>query len=344
MDINISNMNILSIDDNKNNLLLIEVFSQKLGLNVTSVLNPIEALQLTKKNEYDLIVVDYMMPDMNGIDFIKLFRDFNKETPIIMITASIEDINLHKEAILSGATDFIYKPFNSVMFQARISNLLILRKIQNSLKEEVKKAVFTIEEREKETLFLLAKTAEYKDPETSEHVKRVALYSKLIAKKAGLNEEEQNMIFNAAPFHDIGKVSIPDNILLKPAKLTEEEFETMKKHTIAGYDILKNSKSKYLIKGSIIALSHHEKYDGTGYPQGLKGNEIPLEGRIVAISDVFDALTSQRPYKEPWSIEKSLNYIKENAGKHFDPLLGNLFFNSKEEIIYIYNTIKEKGV
>lgn len=343
MEIDISNMNILSIDDNKNNLLLIEVFSQKLSLNVTSSINPIEALKLTRNNEFDLIIVDYMMPEMNGIEFIKYFREFNKETPIVMITASIEDMNLHKEAIISGATDFIYKPFNSIMFQARISNLLILRKIQNGLKEEVKKAIFTIEEREKETLFLLAKTAEYKDPETSEHVKRVGLYSKLIAKKFGLSEDEQNLIFNAAPFHDIGKVAIPDNILLKPAKLTEEEFEIMKKHTIAGYDILKNSKSKYLIKGSIIALSHHEKYDGTGYPKGLKGTEIPLEGRIVAISDVFDALTSHRPYKEPWSIENSLLYIKDNAGKHFDPILSNLFINSKEEIINIFNLIKEKG-
>ncbi len=342
------NLQIVSIDDNENNLLLIEAICEEMNLRVKSFSDPLEALMYVLQNHVDLIVIDYMMPNLDGIEFIKEFRRKNDKVPIVMVTAAGDDETIHKDAFKAGVNDFLSKPVNSVLFKARATNLLIsyqnrllIEDRAKLLEEEVKKATEKLIKREHETLNILGKAAEYKDPETASHVARVAHYSKLIAQEYGLDEKEQELMFYASPFHDLGKVGIEDKILLKPAKLDEAEFERMKEHAQIGYDILKDSQSEFLQAGAIIALTHHEKFNGTGYPQGLKAEDIHIYGRIVAVVDVFDALTSHRPYKEAWSFEKAINLLKEESGKHFDPKIVELFIKNIDKIKEIHDSFQE---
>lgn len=342
-------MRIVSIDDNENNLFLIESICTDMELQVKSFSEPLEALMYVLQNQIDMILIDYMMPNLNGLEFIEEYRKKIKNVPIIMITAAGDDENIHKKAFESGANDFLSKPVNSVIFKARVINLLtnyqnqiLLEDRAKLLEKEVEKATQNLLKREHETLTILGKTAEYKDPETASHVARVAYYSKLLAKGYGLSEKEQNILFYAAPFHDLGKIGIEDKILLKPAKLTPEEFETMKNHAKIGYEILKNSQSEYLQAGAIIALTHHEKVNGSGYPNGLKDDDIHIFGRIVAIADVFDALTSFRPYKQAWNFEDAVKYLQEKSGKEFDTKLVEIFINNLDEVAIIYNSFKDE--
>ncbi|MDD2895268.1 MAG: response regulator [Aliarcobacter sp.] len=346
---NIENMKVISIDDNKTNLLIIESYAKLLSLKIDSFTEPKEALLSVKTCEYDLVIVDYMMPEIDGLEFIKRFRENNIDTPIIMLTAVGDDMQLQIKALEYGANDFLSKPINAPAFKARIINMLKLRKSQLLLKnkalllqEEVDKATFRLKESEQEILQMLGKSAEYKDPETNAHTQRVAHYCKLLTKAYGLDEELQDIIFYASPFHDLGKIGIPDRILLKPAKLDDDEYNIMKKHSQIGYEILKGSKSKYLKAGGVIAYNHHEKYDGSGYPNGLKGENIPIFGRITAIADVFDALTSTRPYKKAWSIDDAFNLLLEEKEKHFDPVLVDLFIKNKEIVIDIHNKFSQE--
>lgn len=345
----LEDMNIISIDDNDNNLFLIEAFCNDMGLNVKSFNEPLDALLHVLNNPVDMILIDYMMPQLNGLEFIKEFRKNNTKTPIIMITAA-NDQDIHSEAFLAGANDFLNKPVNSTLFKARVLNLLNLYKntllIEDKaklLEEEVKIATKELINREHETLNILGKTAEYKDPETASHVSRVAHYSKMLAREYKLDEKEQDIIYFASPFHDLGKVGIEDSILLKPGRLDKEEFEVIKTHAQIGYEILKDSKSEYLQAGAIIAINHHEKYDGSGYPKGLKGEDIHIYGRIVAVVDVFDALTSHRPYKKAWTFEDALNLLIEEKGKHFDPKIVELFIKNIDEVKSIYNSFQEEN-
>lgn len=346
---NFENIRIVSIDDNENNLFLIETICEEIGLKVKSFLEPLDALMYCLQNEVDMILIDYMMPNINGLEFIEEFRKNKKNIPIIMITAAGDDENIHKSAFDLGADDFLSKPVNSVIFRARVLNLLtnyqnrtLLESKAKLLESEVEKATKNLIDREHETLRVLGKTAEYKDPETASHVSRVAHYSKLLAKEYGLSQKEQELVFYASPFHDLGKVGIEDKILLKPGKLDEDEFTIMKTHATIGYEILKDSKSDYLQAGATIALSHHEKFDGTGYPKGLKADEIHIFGRIVAVADVFDALTSHRPYKKAWSFDEALNFLKKESNKHFDPKVVELFIKKMDEVTDIYNSFKEE--
>jgi len=338
----------VSIDDNEQNLMLLEAFADQIELKVVNFIDPIKALHFISTNDVDIIFTDYMMPNLNGLELIKKFREINKSTPIIMITAAGEDSRI--SALEVGATDFLNKPLDLTDFIVRTKNLLALRsaqiQLQNRAKQletEVKKATEDLINREHESLIVLGRTAEYKDPETASHIARVSHYSKLLAKKYGLDEETQEIIFYAAPFHDIGKVGIKDNILLKPGKLTDDEFDIMKTHSNIGYEILKDSQSKYLKMGATIAISHHEKFNGTGYPNKLKGSSIPIEGRIVAVADVFDALVSERPYKKSWSFDDALNLLQEESGKHFDPVIVSLFNENINEIKTIYNEFQESS-
>ena len=346
---NIENMKIISIDDNKTNLLIIESYAKNLSLQIDSFLEPKEALVASSNIEYDLVIVDYMMPEINGLEFIQEFRKNNPEIPIIMLTAVGDDMQLQIKALEYGANDFLSKPINAPAFKARIINMLKLRKSQLLLKdkamllqEEVDKATFRLKESEHETLQMLGKTAEYKDPETNAHTQRVSHYCKILARAYGLDENLQDIIFYASPFHDLGKIGIPDRILLKPGKLDADEYEIMKKHSQIGYEILKGSKSKYLKAGGVIAYNHHEKYDGTGYPNGLRGENIPIFGRITAIADVFDALTSIRPYKKAWSVDEAFNLLIEEKNRHFDPILVDLFIKNKEDVMNIHNKFSQE--
>jgi putative two-component system response regulator len=197
---------------------------------------------------------------------------------------------------------------------------------------EVRKATREIVDRERETVLRLSKAAEYRDPETGAHIVRMAHYSRLIAQGLGLSEEDQQLLLEAAPMHDIGKVGIADNILLKPGRLTEEEFEVMKQHAEFGFELLSGSSSKLLQAGAEIAKGHHEKFDGSGYPLGIKGEDIPIFSRIVAVADVFDALTSERPYKKAWEVADAVDFLKKGAGTHFDPACVQAFLSAWNDV------------
>lgn len=300
----------VSIDDDEQNLMLVEVFAQEIGLEIKSFLDSEKALEFLKNNEVDIVFIDYMMPNLNGIELIEKFRIFNDSTPIIMITGSGNTMQTKIEALKSGSTDFLSKPLDLFEFTLRTKNLLNLRKSQmlvrnkaKLLKGEIKKVTKTIEEREYESLCILGKAAEFRDDITAYHTRRVGYYSKILAKSCGYDEDFQEMISYAAQLHDIGKIGISDTILQKPGKLTKEEYEEMKRHSKIGFDILVNSKSKYLKMGAQIALTHHERYDGNGYPSGLAKDVIPIEGRIVAITDCFDALNSKDHIKKLGSLK-----------------------------------------
>lgn len=341
---------IILIDDNQINLTLLWHLVKKMdGYEAASFQNPIEALAWSKENEVELIIVDYMMPEMNGINFITEFRQSSENTdiPILMVTAN-DQLDVRYQALESGATDFLNKPIDKAEFTIRVSNLLELRNSQKKLadkaswlKNEVFKATQEIRSREQEIIYRLTKAAEYRDPETGSHIKRMAHYSHQIAMQLGMSEDQQTLIIEAAPMHDIGKVGIPDSILLKPGKLDHSEFEIMKEHAQFGYNILNGSSSKLMQVGAEIALSHHEKYDGSGYPNGLKGDDISIYGRIVAVADVFDALTSSRPYKKPWPIEDAISFLTDNEGKHFDSNCVQAFLKDMNAILNIINKYKD---
>jgi response regulator RpfG family c-di-GMP phosphodiesterase len=344
----LSKLHAISVDDDEVNLLIIEKLALKTGLTITSFSNPLNALDFIKNNNIDIVFVDYMMPEMNGIDLIKNIRKYHPNIPIVMITSISDNEQLKLNAIEAGATEFLTKPLNGSEFIARITNLAKLRNYQIMLKDkalllenEVKTATQNLVKREFETLIVLGNAAEHKDPETGNHVSRVAHYSRMLAMLLGEKDEQQEIILNAAPLHDVGKIGIPDSILLKPDKLSKEEWNIMRTHPTIGYEILKNTESPYLKAGAVIAKTHHEKYNGSGYPEGLKGEEIHLFGRIVAIADVFDALTVKRPYKDPWPFDKAIDLVKEESGKQFDPVIVDLFLKNLSRVKKISNIFRD---
>jgi len=339
---------VVSVDDNKLNLMLIESMLSSMNVEIFSFMKPMEAMAFCESETADLMLIDYMMPDINGIDFISQVREKDQEVPIIMITAVDDDDSVMLRALEAGATEFLTKPLKLYEFQVRVKNLLTIRKNQILLKDratllqmEVDAATEEIIQRERETLSVLGRASEFKDTETGAHICRVAKYAKLIGSVLIDEEEELDMLYYSSPLHDVGKIGISDDILLKPGALTPDERKVMDTHTTIGYEILSDTKSKYLQAGAIIAKTHHERWDGTGYPEGLKGVQIPLIGRIVAVCDVFDALLSDRPYKEAWDFETSVKYIKEHSGTIFDPSVVNAFFEKLDDIIEVYETHKD---
>lgn len=338
----------ISIDDVQENLELIEAYVDDIkDLEVKSFSKPAEALEhiLLNSDDIDIIFVDYMMPNMNGVELIQGIRVQNTEIPIVMITAASEP-ELKVQALEAGATEFLNKPVGYAEFIVRVKNLLALRQAQLKLKnkallleDEVKKATEQIVHREKEALMLLGRIADAKDDITGKHIMRVAHYSKLIANELNMGDEYSDIIFHAAPLHDIGKVSIPMSLLKKEGRLTEEEMEFMKTHTITGYNILKDSKSKYIKMGSKIARSHHEKYDGSGYPDGIEGEDIPMCARISSVADVFDALTSKRSYKDGWSIDSSFEFLREKSGTEFDPKVVDALIKNRDKVKEIHESL-----
>ncbi len=330
-------MKAVAVDDEQLNLKIVEAMGNEIGLDVVSFLRPDDLLEYAVKNSaaVDLYFIDFKMPEMNGIELIRHIRRIHDDVPVVMITSVTNDDDLMVDAIESGATEFLKKPLNIVEFKARVNNLLklrwstvLLKDRAKHLEDEVRNAVSDIAIREQETLQILGRVADYKDIETGAHVQRVALYSRFIAKLIGENSEFQDVIFNAAPLHDIGKIGIPDSVLSKPGKLGAAEISVMRRHPFIGYEILKNSATPYLKAGAIISLTHHEHYDGKGYPNGTAGEDIHIYGRIVALCDVFDALSSGRPYKEPWPPELVIKYIMDQRGKHFDPRLTDMFIKN----------------
>ncbi|WP_338847356.1 HD domain-containing phosphohydrolase [Massilia sp. W12] len=343
---------VVVVDDTHINLVLMSrLVSQLEDVRVVAFQHAREALEFCRKERYDLLILDYMMPDLNGLDFIAELHypgDDPNLPPVLMVTAS-QDIEVRHRALESGANDFLIKPIDKVEFLARTRNMLQLRRANLGLQsraswltEEVRKATQELREREQETIMLLCRASEYRDPETGAHIQRMAHYSALIARELGLSEQEQEMVLNAAPMHDIGKVGTPDHILLKPGRLTDEELVIMRQHAQIGYELLKSSRADMLQQAAIIARAHHERFDGQGYPQGLAGEAIPLVGRIVAVADVFDALTSARPYKQAWSLQAARDYLEQNRGSHFCPRCVDAMLGCWDEVQQIRQRFQDE--
>ena len=334
----------LIVDDTEINLILFSALVKKLENCVAhSFSDPRAGLAYVTENPVDLVIVDYMMPDLDGLEFIRRLRlvPGRESVPVLMITAN-DQKQIRYRALDSGANDFLTKPVDKIEFLARANNMLTLSDARKKLDDraawladEVRKATAEVVARERETVVRLCHAAEYRDPETGAHILRMAHFSKLIAAGLGLSVEDQELLLEAAPLHDIGKVGIADKILLKPGRLDVEEFEVMKQHAVFGYELLKGSSSRVLQAGAEIARGHHEKYDGSGYPLGLKGEEIPIFSRIVAVADVFDALTSERPYKKAWTLEASVDLLVSGSGIHFDPQCVQAFLNAWEQVLEI---------
>jgi putative two-component system response regulator len=344
-------MKVVIVDDTHINLVLMSRLMEKLeGVSTVAFQSAREALDWCRQHPYDLLILDYMMPDLNGLEFISaLDADPRERPPVLMVTAS-HDIEIRHRALENGANDFLIKPIDKVEFLARTRNMLALRRATVALESraswlagEVKAATAELRAREQETILLLCRASEYRDPETGAHIQRMAHYSRLIAAELGLSCEEQDRIQSAAPMHDIGKVGTPDTILLKPGRLNLEEMEVMRQHALIGYNILKSSEAKMLQLAAEIAYSHHERFDGTGYPNSLRGEAIPLAGRIVAVADVFDALTNVRPYKQAWTLDAARDFLLENSGSHFDPACVNALLKRWPEVLAIRGQLDDSA-
>ncbi|UJW85025.1 HD domain-containing phosphohydrolase [Devosia sp. SL43] len=334
-------MRVLIVDDSRSSLAMIgTIVGAATNAQIDSCLDPREALEHSESTQYDLVLVDHIMPGMDGVQFTAALRarENYRTVPIIMVTSDI-DRNTRIEAIRAGATDFVNKPFDPTELQARVANLLTLRAAQVELADraswlarEVELATAHLLAREEEIIWRLARAIEYRDGDTGEHVSRVAQISQLIASGIGLSPERCRIIYLAAPLHDIGKIAIADAILGKPGKLTLEEVAIMREHVTIGARILESGTSELIKTAELIAQSHHERWDGAGYPDRLSGTDIPVEARVVAIADVFDALCSERPYKKAWPIEKAYAEILACSGTHFDPACVSAFSTKWAEI------------
>lgn len=344
---------VMVVDDQSTGRAILEQVIRSLDerVAVEGFARPIDAVVWATRHVSDLVLVDYMMPEMDGIEFVKRLRALPgyEHVPIVMVTVH-DDRKVRYAALDAGITDFLTKPVDARECLARCRNLLTLRRQQLALEDRkrllehmVEDATREVREREKDTLLRLARAGEFHDGETGNHLIRMARYSRLIADLIGLEADECETVELAAPLHDIGKIGIPDHILLKPGKLDEAEWQTMRRHPVMGHEILKGSGSKYVRMGALIALGHHEKYDGTGYPNGLVGEHIPLCARIIAVADVFDALTSVRPYKQAWPSERAFEYIDEQRGKHFDPRLAAAFMSAKTQILQIQSEWSDRS-
>ncbi len=309
----------------------------------TAFLDPLEAMACAQQRDFDIVLVDYEMPRMDGISFIRAVRALAKfaDIPIVMIT-SMQTDEVRMKALQAGATDFLPKQPQSVEMNVRLQNLIRLgfavRKLNDraaDLASEVTAATQKLQEREEEIILRLALAVEYRDNDTGEHTLRVAKYSRIIAEQLGLPDRLCRDIYLAAPLHDVGKVAIPDSILLKPGRLTEQEMAVIRSHATIGERILANSTCELIQLGAQIASAHHERWDGAGYPNGLREAAIPIAARVVAVADVFDALTTRRPYKEPMPLAVARNYLIENKGRQFDPNCVEAFLSRWNEVAEI---------
>ncbi|WP_299268887.1 HD domain-containing phosphohydrolase [uncultured Psychrosphaera sp.] len=321
---------VLIVDDEPTNLrVLKQVLQQQYRLVFAK--SGMEALRLAKEKLPDLILLDIMMPDITGLEVCKRLKaeTITKKIPVIFVTA-LNDHTDEAQGLELGAVDYITKPISAAVVKVRVETHLSLVQA-----DELRRTRLQVIQR-------LGHAAEYKDNETGMHVMRMSHYSQIIALAYGFTEQSADDLLHAAPMHDLGKIGIPDSIMQKPGKLTEQEFDVMKTHPEIGAHILGDDDSELISLAKVVALTHHEKWDGSGYPNGLAGNNIPIEGRIVAIADVFDALTSVRPYKGAWPVEKAMDFIEQQSGKHFDPELVVLFKQELEKILTIKRRWKDE--
>jgi putative two-component system response regulator len=340
------NISVLICDDTNENIeTLVSVLEDRYQLFIANTAEA--ALAILQQSKQDVILLDILMPGMSGYELCEIIKSMDKyqDTPVIFISGMVTPEDKQK-GFTCGAVDYITKPFDVNEVKARVKAQVQIVKQSMQSKEKNKFLEKTVKSKESEllvaynklelayieTIEKLSTAAEYKDDVTGLHVKRVGRISAILAKGLGLKTYFVNSIELAAPLHDIGKIGIPEAILLKPGKLDEYEWEKMKAHTTIGKNILEGSSSDIINLAETIAYTHHEKWDGSGYPLGLAGEEIPMESRIVAMADVYDAITSKRSYKEAFGKEKAMSIIKESIGSHFDPRVGNIFLELIDEI------------
>ncbi|MCK4865533.1 MAG: response regulator [Gammaproteobacteria bacterium] len=334
---------ILIVDDQPANVTLIEKMLDIEGyINVIATTDPTQVESIYLAQNSDLVLLDLNMPVMDGYQVLAKIREVDPDyPPIIVLTAQI-DRESRIKALELGARDFLAKPFDRVELMTRIRNMLEVRIMAKAMKNQNKILDAMVKERTKElnhtrleVIRRLGRAAEYRDDVTGFHIIRMSRYSQILALAVGMSEADAEMLLNASPMHDIGKIGIPDKVLLKPGKLDAEEWKIMQTHVDIGVEILSGADSDLMNMAAEVAQNHHEKWDGSGYPRALAGEDIPLSGRVVAIADVFDALTTERPYKDAWSIDKSVEYLKEQRGKHFEPELVELFLGILPDILKI---------
>lgn len=343
-------MSILIVDDNDTNLSLLATLARKASAIEPVCMNdPIDALSWCESHVPDLVLLDYRMPSLSGNEFLSIFRKMpgTADIPIIMVTTE-NDRAVRKQAFSLGVTEFLTKPVDTIEFSLRVRNLLALRMAQNLLTDrakllehEVAQAIANVTAREMELVTRLARAAEFRDPETGAHIMRMARYSALIARNLGTDGQWQDLLLKAAPMHDVGKLATPDHILLKPGRLDPDELAIMRQHAEIGANILAGSDSPLIRLAEEIAGSHHEKYDGSGYPRGLAGEHIPLSARIVAVADVFDALSSERPYKPAWPLAQARLHLLQNKGSHFCPRCIDAFVAAWDEVLDIHSSLPD---
>jgi len=340
---------ILIVDDIPTNIRILEKKLMKENYTIQSAANGIIALAMIEENKPDLILLDVMMPEMSGFEVCQILKRNPKTQciPIIFLTAKTEPEDIVK-GLNAGAVDYVSKPFNHTELLSRIKTHTELKRLQDHLEQAVadrtKKlndALNELRDAHYETIKRLARAADYRDNETGVHIIRMGHYSRILGKAMGMSDEESKQLQRASVVHDIGKIGIPDQVLLKPGKLDKEEFEIMKTHSAIGAALLSDIDSDLCQLAETIALTHHEKWNGKGYPNGISGKDIPVEGRIAAVADVFDALTSERPYKKAWLVEDAINLLIKEKGQHFDPEIVDLFLENKQEILEIKNKYSE---
>lgn len=332
---------VLVVDDTPANIDIL-VDTLKESYQVRAATNGELALALTQKLNPDIILLDIMMPGIDGFEVCRRLKAqlTTRHIPIIFVTAMIA-LEDEVRGLQLGAVDYITKPINPAIVKARVQTHLALALQNRALEEKVQQRTKELEETRLQVVQRLGRAAEYKDNETGLHVIRMSYFTYELALAAGMSEPDARTLMHAAPMHDIGKIGIPDHILKKPGRLTDEEMAIMRTHATIGGEIIGETESELMRVAKEIALTHHEKWDGSGYPSGLAGEDIPESGRITAIADVFDALTSERPYKKPWSVEQAVNFLQENAGSHFDPRLVSLFVDKLDRMLEIKETYAE---
>jgi putative two-component system response regulator len=358
----VDTMTILAVDDVDMNLQMIKLMLDTLGeLNFLVAKDGRQALDILEStSEIDIILLDLEMPVMNGYELLSIIKqhDDYRDIPVIVITSDKAEVN---KTLVMGANDFMAKPYNPEELKLRVLNNIRSKKLNDFArdmndileKEIIKKtsalhnALSLSKKAEFEVSLRLGRACEFRDKETGMHIRRISELSHMLAKLAGLNEQECEILRHAATLHDVGKIGIPDSILLKPGKLDSAEIQVMQTHTIVGSNILSESEEYPVLKaGQIVSLQHHEKWDGSGYPNGLSGKDIHIYGRIVMIADVFDALTSERPYKKAFPNDKAVQIMKEGRGSFYDPDLLDIFINNLDCFLHIkekYNDADDFG-
>jgi putative two-component system response regulator len=348
---------IMIVDDVAVNVKVVQAHLTAAGFqDFVTVTDPTQAVSTLRHCRPDVLLLDIMMPGISGLDILKTIREDAEFglMPVLILTGA-ESPELKRKALQFGATDFLAKPVDAEELVPRVRNALLVKSHQDELEARVKIRTAELEKVRQELIYCLARASEYRDNETGNHVVRVGCFAQIIGEQLGLDPVRVEMLRQAATLHDLGKIGVPDSVLLKPGKLTPEEFELMKKHagfgkkicqpmsidemgtftshTTVGANIMSGCTSPVLAMAALIALTHHERWDGSGYPLGLSGEDIPLEGRITAVADVFDALCSKRPYKPAFPLDKCFGILEENRGTHFDPSVLDAFLARRDDIV-----------